>query len=39
MADLIAALANPAFGAVPSWIEVDKEGKPLDPSKKFEAVF
>ena len=37
MADLIAALSNPAFGAVPSWIEVDKEGKPLDPSKKFEV--
>jgi hypothetical protein len=31
MADLIAALANPAFGPVPVWVEVGKDGRPVDP--------
>ena len=30
MADLIAALANHAFGPVPAWVEVGKDGRPLD---------
>ena len=35
MADLIAALANPAFGPVPAWVELGKDGKPLDAQAVF----
>jgi hypothetical protein len=35
MADLIAALANPAFGPVPTWIEVGNDGRPVDPQAVF----
>ena len=35
MADLIAALANPAFGPVAPWIEVGKDGRPVDAQAVF----
>ena len=35
MADLIAALANPAFGPVPAWVEVGKHRRPVDAQAVF----
>jgi hypothetical protein len=35
MADLNAALTNPAFGPVPASVEVGKDGRPVDPQAVF----